>query len=91
MEDSRSTSATTFEDSDDRRQSESGTRDREPDSRESESKGNVIVSVRVRPDAGGDRSGGREWLVDSRQSLIAYKGRERGDYFYGALCPCKHV
>lgn len=49
-----------------------------------ESKGNVIVSVRVRPDAGGDgpvKTEG-EWMVDGRQSLVAYKGREGGDYYY---------
>ncbi|KAF7196031.1 Kinesin-like protein [Pseudocercospora fuligena] len=46
-------------------------------------KGNVIVSVRVRPDAGsdGDRPEG-EWMVDGRRSLISYRGREGGDYRY---------
>lgn len=53
-----------------------------------EGKGNVIVSVRVRPDAGnhGDhnRSDG-EWLVDGRRSLIAYRGKDAGDHYYGKL------
>ena len=50
-----------------------------------ENKGNVIVSVRVRPDAGGgDGSKGAdgEWMVDGRRSLISYKGKEGGDYKY---------
>ncbi len=52
-------------------------------------KGNVIVSVRVRPDPGGiDKSRTDcEWMVDGRRSLVAYRGREGGDYFYG-LPPC---
>lgn len=48
-------------------------------------KGNVIVSVRVRPDqapAERDKSDG-EWLVDGRHSHIEYRGREGGDYNYG--------
>jgi centromeric protein E len=48
-----------------------------------DSKGNVIVSVRVRPDAAGDNSGpDGEWLVDGRRSLISYNGREGGDHRY---------
>ena len=47
-------------------------------------KGNVIVSVRVRPDAAGnDGKADGEWMVDSRKSLIAYRGKEGGDYYYG--------
>ncbi|KAL2126845.1 hypothetical protein VTI74DRAFT_141 [Chaetomium olivicolor] len=47
-------------------------------------KGNVIVSVRVRPDpgGGGDNRVEGEWMVDGRKSLIAYRGREGGDYYY---------
>jgi len=49
-------------------------------------KGNVIVSVRVRPDTGGsgdqDSEDG-EWMVDGRRSLISYRGREGGDHVYG--------
>ncbi|KAE9971773.1 hypothetical protein BLS_004316 [Venturia inaequalis] len=47
-------------------------------------KGNVIVSVRVRPDqAPSERDQSDvEWLVDGRHSHIAYRGREGGDYSY---------
>lgn len=45
-------------------------------------KGNVIVSVRVRPDLGSNNKPEGEWMVDGRKSLIAYRGREGGDYFY---------
>ena len=53
-----------------------------------ESKGNVIVSVRVRPDPSGNDSNRAEgeWLVDGRSALVAYKGREGGDHYYGKLC-----
>lgn len=49
-----------------------------------DNKGNVLVSVRVRPDAAaGDASGSEgEWMVDGRRSLIQYTGREGGDYRY---------
>ncbi|CAG8951168.1 hypothetical protein HYFRA_00007914 [Hymenoscyphus fraxineus] len=50
-----------------------------------EGKGNVIVSVRVRPDAGStgnsDKAGG-DWMIDGRQSLVSYRGKEAGDYYY---------
>ncbi|OIW35179.1 kinesin-domain-containing protein [Coniochaeta ligniaria NRRL 30616] len=47
-------------------------------------KGNVIVSVRVRPDAQGNDHGKAdgEWMVDGRKSLIGYQGKEGGDYYY---------
>lgn len=47
-------------------------------------KGNVIVSVRVRPDAGGNDHGKAdgEWMVDGRKSLIGYQGKEGGDYYF---------
>lgn len=50
-------------------------------------KGNVIVSVRVRPDAQGNDHGKTdgEWMVDGRKSLVGYRGKERGDYYYGTL------
>ncbi|EGP85680.1 uncharacterized protein MYCGRDRAFT_44596 [Zymoseptoria tritici IPO323] len=45
--------------------------------------GNVLVSVRVRPDAGNDDTAPEgEWMVDGRRSLISYRGREGGDYHY---------
>lgn len=48
----------------------------------SDGKGNVIVSVRVRPDAGTTKSN-EDWVVDGRRSLVAHRGKEGGDYFYG--------
>ncbi|CAK4034984.1 related to kinesin motor [Lecanosticta acicola] len=53
---------------------------RESDAKDS--KGNVLVSVRVRPDSGGDGNADGEWMVDGRRSLISYNGREGGDYRY---------
>ena len=48
-----------------------------------DNKGNVLVSVRVRPDAAGDNNKPEgEWMVDGRRSLISYNGREGGDYRY---------
>lgn len=86
---SYSTSATTFEDTDDGARRGRDVTELDANASESisakESKGNVIVSVRVRPDTAGNedaRSEG-EWLVDGRRSLISYRGRERGDYYYG--------
>ncbi|KAJ5114574.1 hypothetical protein NUU61_000333 [Penicillium alfredii] len=73
-----STSATTFEEGDD------ATGTGKTASKQKEIKGNVIVSVRVRPDmSGGDtpRNHG-EWSVEGRQSLISYRGKEGGDYYY---------
>ncbi|EFZ00277.1 Kinesin, motor domain protein [Metarhizium robertsii ARSEF 23] len=53
-------------------------------SSKSDGKGNVVVSVRVRPDnALGQSNPEGEWMVDGRKSLIAYKGKEGGDYIYG--------
>lgn len=49
-------------------------------------KGNVLVSVRVRPDVGTkDSKQEMEWEVDNKRSLISYKGREGGDYIYGKI------
>jgi centromeric protein E len=89
-EGSYSTSATTFEDTEEttRGRSRDGA-DNMPESnrnsRNKEIKGNVIVSVRVRPDVSGQdpsRAEG-EWMVDGRRSLVAYRGKEGGDYHYG--------
>ncbi|KKF92493.1 Kinesin-related protein 11 [Ceratocystis platani] len=50
--------------------------------KKSDGKGNVIVSVRVRPTGNSpDRNDG-EWLVDGRSSTISYNGKEAGDYTY---------
>ncbi|KAJ5777088.1 hypothetical protein N7520_000334 [Penicillium odoratum] len=72
-----STSATTFEDGDDATGSKL--------SKSKEIKGNVIVSVRVRPDInqGGEtpRNHG-EWVVDGRSSLISHRGKDGGDYYF---------
>lgn len=50
-------------------------------------KGNVIVSVRVRPDAPNGETARThgEWSVEGRQSLVSYRGKEGGDYYYGEL------
>jgi centromeric protein E len=94
-EGSYSTTATTFEDTEDTTRGRSRDEaDNMPDSkrnsRTKEIKGNVIVSVRVRPDvAGQDASRAEgEWMVDGRRSLVAYRGREGGDYHYGGF---KHI
>ena len=81
-EDAYSTSATTCEDGDEKRQSGENRRGRDSGMKQ-EAKGNVIVSVRIRPDAGGDKTAAKDFLVDGRQSLVAYKGKEAGDYYYG--------
>ena len=86
---SYSTSATTYEDGEDKRSpQDDGVQDRrgrDSGLKKDEPKGNVIVGVRVRPDAAGDKSSAKDWLVDGRQSLVAYRGREGGDYYYGKL------
>ncbi|KAI2785836.1 Kinesin-like protein KIN-7D, chloroplastic [Penicillium oxalicum] len=73
------TSVTTFEDTED---SAGGAA---KGSKTKESKGNVIVSVRVRPDTstGGEtpRNHG-EWSLDGRRSLISHRGKDGGDYYY---------
>jgi centromeric protein E len=83
---SYSTSATTFDDTEDAGENAGGTK---RNVRSKEAKGNVIVSVRVRPDTGGPESSRTEgeWLVDGRRSLISFKGKESYDYFYGEPTP----
>lgn len=83
-QDSYSTSATTFDDNGETRGREASGELHGKDSK-TEIKGNVIVSVRVRPDAnGGDQGKGEgEWMVDGRRSLVAYRGKEGGDHYYG--------
>ncbi|KAI1083317.1 kinesin-domain-containing protein [Whalleya microplaca] len=82
-QDSYSTSATTYDDPIDTNTSGTATSDKRA-SKGLEGKGNVIVSVRVRPDAGSNNSSKPEgeWLVDGRKSLVSYRGREGGDYYY---------
>jgi centromeric protein E len=49
-------------------------------------KGNVIVSVRVRPDVGvKDGKPELEWEVNNKGAIITYKGGEGGDYVYGKV------
>jgi centromeric protein E len=59
----------------------------EADKQGKDSKGNVIVSVRVRPDVATNDANGHktelEWMVDGRRSLISYRGKEGGEYLYG--------
>ncbi|KAI9831298.1 MAG: hypothetical protein M1826_003737 [Phylliscum demangeonii] len=84
------TSATTMEDSGDppaARANAGGGSEvksrKERDRTSGSSKGNVIVSVRVRPDPGGaEPKVDGEWMVDGRRSLITYRGREGGNYVY---------
>ncbi|MCJ1340487.1 hypothetical protein MMC09_005783 [Bachmanniomyces sp. S44760] len=87
---SYSTSATTFEDLEDnqprgRTGPEETSTNAKRRSKAKEQKGNVLVSVRVRPDLSGndDRKSDGEWMVDGRRSLVAFNGREGGDYYYG--------
>lgn len=83
-QDSYSTSATTYDDVADSSAQRSSTDITNKRQSKTDSKGNVLVSVRVRPDAGGqDRRTDGEWTVDGRKSLITYNGKEGGDYIYG--------
>ncbi|GJC80122.1 kinesin-related protein 11 [Colletotrichum liriopes] len=84
-QDSYSTSATTYDDPIDgmaAKSSSDGTSDKRGS--KLDGKGNVLVSVRVRPDASGNENtkAEGEWMVDGRKSLVAYRGKEGGDYFY---------
>ncbi|KAK2768784.1 hypothetical protein FQN54_000640 [Arachnomyces sp. PD_36] len=77
---SYSTTATTFDDGRDEAD-EHGSTDK--GGKFKEGKGNVLVSVRVRPDAGGsDSKTDGEWMVDGRRSLVSFRGKEGGDYYY---------
>ncbi|KAL2783895.1 kinesin motor domain-containing protein [Aspergillus keveii] len=78
-EGSYSTSATTFEDGDDSAGASKS------NAKIKEIKGNVIVSVRVRPNVNGEGSANSEWVVDGRRGLLAYNGKEGGDYYYDNL------
>jgi centromeric protein E len=49
-------------------------------------KGNVVVSVRVRPDVGAkDSSQEAEWEINNKLGLLTYKGREGGEFCYGTV------
>ncbi|KAI1023472.1 hypothetical protein LB503_000994 [Fusarium chuoi] len=81
-QDSYSTSATTY---DDPAEGSGQKPDASNDKRASkhDGKGNVVVSVRVRPDA--NRNNGSpegEWMVDGRKSLISFRGKDGGDHYY---------
>lgn len=90
---SRSSSAqgsyahTEFEEDGDEPRGRSGDKSKDAEKRMSGkdvNKGNVIVSVRVRPDqAGENHKSELEWMVDGRRSLVSYRGREGGEYTYG--------
>ncbi|GAB1310309.1 Kinesin-like protein kip2 [Madurella fahalii] len=82
-QDSYSTSATQYDDVNDAALQRSDTSSGGKHSSKGDGKGNVVVSVRVRPDAAGNESKvDGEWMVDGRRSLIGYRGKEVGDYFY---------
>ena len=82
-QDSYSTSATTYDDPADGSTSKAEGAS-EKRSSKIDGKGNVVVSVRVRPDTNGDHEKPEgEWMVDGRKSLIAYRGKEGGDHYYG--------
>ena len=62
----------------------------EEEKQSKEGKGNVTVSVRVRPDVASaekERDTDLEWMVDGRRSLIAFRGKEGGEYSYGSCDP----
>lgn len=77
---SYATSTTTFEDVGDdetRGRADGGI----PPSKDG--KGNVVVSVRVRPDnSTKDSKQEQEWEVNNKRALISYKGKEGGDHIY---------
>ncbi|KAK0731448.1 kinesin motor domain-containing protein [Lasiosphaeris hirsuta] len=79
-QDSYSTSATQYEDGGEGAQ-QNGTASGKRTSK-IDGKGNVIVSVRVRPDSGANERPDGEWMVDGRKSLIAYNGKEGGSHYY---------
>lgn len=95
VDDSYNTDDTIFEDV----ETETGTRGRGKsmdskrsfDTAKDGGKGNVIVSVRVRPDSGGGEQNSEdgEWMVDGRRSLISYRGKEGGDHVYGMFRACR--
>ncbi|KAK4238289.1 kinesin motor domain-containing protein [Achaetomium macrosporum] len=82
-QDSYSTSATQYDEINDVAPQKSDVTTAGKRASKADGKGNVIVSVRVRPDlSGNDTRGDSEWLIDGKKSLIAYRGKEGGDYYY---------
>ncbi|KAK4154728.1 kinesin-related protein 11 [Chaetomidium leptoderma] len=82
-QDSYSTSATQYDDINDSTLQKSDVSMGGNHASKADGKGNVLVSVRVRPDASGtDNKPDGEWMVDGKKSLIAYQGKEGGDYHY---------
>lgn len=86
-QDSYSTSATTYDEPADAAAAKPSA-DIASKPLKADGKGNVVVSVRVRPDAGGQEARD-EWMVDGPKSLIGYHGKEGGDYYYGKFA--KHL
>lgn len=83
-QDSYSTSATTYDDPTDGATPKPDASTAEKRISKPDGKGNVLVSVRVRPTANGDNDKPEgEWMVDGRRSLISYKGKEGGNHVYG--------
>lgn len=57
-----------------------------------DSKGNVVISVRVKPEQSiSEDSSELEWMVDGRHSSIAFRGREGGEHTYGKLLMVKNA
>ncbi|KAL2022734.1 hypothetical protein VTK56DRAFT_4815 [Thermocarpiscus australiensis] len=82
-QDSYSTSATQYDDINDAPLQKSDSTAGGKRASKGDSKGNVIVSVRVRPDAAGNENRvDGEWVVDGKKALISYRGKEAGDYYY---------
>ncbi|KAL2180266.1 kinesin motor domain-containing protein [Thermothelomyces heterothallicus CBS 202.75] len=82
-QDSYSTSATQYDDVNDTAPPKSDSAVSGKRASKADGKGNVIVSVRVRPDLSGqDNPPNPDWVIDGRKSLIAYRGKEGGDYYY---------
>ncbi|KAF2749899.1 kinesin-domain-containing protein [Sporormia fimetaria CBS 119925] len=75
-------SATTFEDIDDESRGRADTHAADGTAATKDGKGNVIVSVRVRPNVVRDAAQESEWDINGKRALVGYKGREGGDYYY---------
>ena len=84
-QDSYSTSATQYDDVIDVAQQKLDANNKRS-SKVDSGKGNVIVSVRIRPEANSQEDRiDNDWMIDGRKSLVAYRGKEGGDYYYGEL------